>query len=313
MPVSPNFIGATGGIISAAVGRNVGDSPRKVIVITGASRGIGLAVTKHFALSPYWSAQGGLDIVMLASKGEPLMSECNNLNILIQQNMLHTRLLPFVADLASTSPTSTDKISQQIHNVFGKRVDILILSAGLLEPIKRLKDYDHSDFKKLHDHFMVNVLSQYKLISDLLPFLKQSASPRIISLSSGGAQKPMVGWSAYTTSKAAVNMLIRNVALEEPGITSVAVSPGPVETSMQQKIRTLGSAHMDAADYEHYSNLHQRGELTKEEDAAMYIASVAMTVPKELSGEFIRINEERAQTLINAYKQAVYSITGPNI
>ena len=129
---------------------------------------------------------------MLASKGEPLMSECNNLNMLIQQNMLHTRLLPFVADLASTSPTSTDKISQQIHNVFGKRVDILILSAGLLEPIKRLKDYDHSDFKKLHDHFMVNVLSQYKLISDLLPFLKQSASPRIISLSSSGAQKPYV-------------------------------------------------------------------------------------------------------------------------
>jgi hypothetical protein len=67
------------------------------------------------------------------------------------------------------------------------------------------------------------------------------------------------------------------------------------------------------SDYEHYSNLHQRGELTKEDDAAMYIASVAMTVPKELSGEFIRINEERAQTLINAYKQAVYSITGPNI
>lgn len=308
-----NFVGATGGIIAPAVGKNATDSPRKVIVITGASRGIGLTVLKHFALSPYWSANGGLDIVMLAGHAEPLMTEHNNLQILIQQNMLNTRLLPFVADLAGDTNKSCEKIATQVHNVFGPRIDSLILNAGLLEPLRRIQNFTSEDFYKLQQHFHVNVLSQYKIIADLLPALKQSTHPRIVSLSSGAALKPMVGWSAYTVSKAAVNMLIQNVALEEPGVTAVAVSPGPVESSMQQLIRHHGSPEMDADDYEYFSGLHQRGELTKEEDAAYFIAAAAMAIPKQFSGKFLRISDGEAQTLTQTYRQAYQSVAGPNV
>jgi NAD(P)-dependent dehydrogenase (short-subunit alcohol dehydrogenase family) len=122
------------------------------------------------------------------------------------------------------------------------RLDLVINTVGVLHtqagmrPEKRLADIDFDDLRLAFD---VNALSMMRLAIALEPLLKKSQRPRFVSLSArvGSIEDNRLGgWYAYRASKAALNMLLRTLAIEwgrsMPAMTCVALHPGTVATDL---------------------------------------------------------------------------------
>ncbi|KAJ2393417.1 hypothetical protein H4S02_000218 [Coemansia sp. RSA 2611] len=125
--------------------------------------------------------------------------------------------IPCIADV-----TNTD--DQKLNN------------AGTLDPLAKLSDIDLSDWRH---HFEVNVVAVLALTQLALPMLR-ATNGRVINISSGAASSAYQGWAAYCASKAALNMVTKSMAVEEPEVVAIAVRPGVVDTDMQKVIRSVG-------------------------------------------------------------------------
>ena len=110
----------------------------------------------------------------------------------------------------------------------------------------------------------------------------------IVLTSSGVSTGAYTGWGAYGGSKAALNHLARQLACEEPDITSIAVRPGVVDTDMQKEVRGVHSAIMSEKENSKFQGLHARGELLKPEQPGHVLAKIAVDPPKELNGQYVK-------------------------
>ena len=93
---------------------------------------------------------------------------------------------------------------------------------------------------------------------------------------------------AYGSSKAAFNSLARHLAVEEPDIAAVAISPGRVDTGMQKELREQGAAVMAEKDYTGFKSAFEEGKLNKPEWPGAVIAQLAVGTQPELSGKYFR-------------------------
>ena len=119
-----------------------------------------------------------------------------------------------------------------------------------------------------------------------IPELRKSKGA-IIFTSSGVSTGAYSTWGAYGGSKAAINHLARQLSVEEPEITSIAVRPGVVDTDMQKQLREVHSAIMAAKDNEKFLGLHAGGKLLKPQQPGNVIAKLALDPPKELNGQYV--------------------------
>ena len=84
-----------------------------------------------------------------------------------------------------------------------------------------------------------------------------------------------------------MNQFARQLAVEEPSITSIAVRPGVVDTDMQRQLREVHSAVMAEKDNEKFLGLHQAGKLLRPDQPGHVMAKMALDPPKELSGKYV--------------------------
>jgi NAD(P)-dependent dehydrogenase (short-subunit alcohol dehydrogenase family) len=112
----------------------------------------------------------------------------------------------------------------------------------------------------------------------------------VVWVSSGAAVKPYMAWSAYGSSKSAMNALSAHLAVEEPSITSIAIAPGRVDTEMQGVLRDTGKDTMDKAQYQTFVDGYQNGELLKPSQPGNVIARLAISPDIKLSGKAINWN-----------------------
>ncbi|MES2667741.1 MAG: SDR family oxidoreductase [Pseudomonadota bacterium] len=199
----------------------------KVVVITGASRGIGAAAARVFA-GAGWRvallARTGHDIAALAGELPGAMAvTCD------------------VGDWAS--------MQAAVQTVLARmgRIDALIGNAGVIEPISRLAEADPGDWAQA---MQINLVGVFNGMRAVLPGMKAQGSGTIITVSSGAAHNPLEGWSAYCASKAGAAMLTRAAHLEEAGagLRIMGLSPGTVATDMQVKIKASGINPVAALD-----------------------------------------------------------------
>ncbi|KAF9652184.1 short-chain dehydrogenase [Thelephora ganbajun] len=242
---------------------------RPVVIVTGASRGIGLGVTK--ALLTEFNA-----IVGAISRSKPAE--------LVQLEQAHGESLKiYQCDIANEAALiDVISIFTKVHN----RLDGLVLNAGVLEPLGPIADESVS-LAAWKSHFDVNFFSLIPALRASLPALRSSQG-RVIIVSSGAAVGSLAGWGPYNASKAALNSLcrIRTLANEEPDITAIALRPGIVDTYMQTTLRNSPDK-MAPADHQRFIKAQAEGSLISPDTSGYLIASLALKAKKELHGQYI--------------------------
>lgn len=185
----------------------------KTVLITGAGRGIGFELTKHFI------SQEGFYVIALSR------------NISALQEIMSSKLKAISFDLTTSDFSSLVQALDDIDSV-----DILINNAGLLIN-KSFSDLTQTEWQQSMD---VNVFGPVKLIQNLLPKLKKAGNAHVLNISSmGGFQgaSKFPGLSAYSSSKAALACLTECLSEEykNEGVAFNCLSLGAVNTDMLQQ------------------------------------------------------------------------------
>ncbi|KAI8725492.1 hypothetical protein NCS52_00120300 [Fusarium sp. LHS14.1] len=238
----------------------------KVFIVTGASKGIGAAITRYLLGQSH-------KVVVTARSSEPLEGFKKSYPDQVQ----------FIAgDIVD--PEMPTKLTELAVSSFGK-IDGLVINHGLLAP-KRFADTTVDEWKHIYD---VNVFSGIAIAQAALNELRKSKGC-IVWVSSGAATKHYKGWASYGSSKAVYNSISAHLALEEPDITSVAVAPGRVDTDMQGVLRAEGQNSMDEAQYATFAEAKEKGTLLKPEQPGQVMAKFVTDPLKSLSGKFFTWN-----------------------
>ncbi len=186
----------------------------QTILITGANRGIGLALSRQLL---------DLGHHVIATARQP--DDAKELHALKSD-----RLTILAMDI-----TSDDSVAAAVK-VAGEKIDLLVNNAGLF-PEEGTETLDAIDLQHFRDAFEVNVIGTIRVTRAFRPLLEKGERPRVVNISSGAAsisRKRDHKHYAYSTSKAALNMATRAMAaeLKERAIRVVAMTPGWVKTDM---------------------------------------------------------------------------------
>ncbi|THH15215.1 hypothetical protein EW146_g5237 [Bondarzewia mesenterica] len=248
-------------------------TPSPVVVITGASKGLGLAITTILL------KEFNATVVAISRTRTPEIIELLN---------AHTGSLKVVECSVTDEPAFTKAITDAANDCHG--IDSLILNAGTLEPLGRI-DSQANTLDAWKANFDVNFFSLITALKAALPALRQSLSGgKVVFVSSGAATGNTYGWGPYNASKAALNSL--TLAQEEPDIVTVAVRPGKMDTAMQFALRERGGPHMKEEDYQMFVREYDEGKLVHPEDTGYIIAGLALGAPEDLTGKFVSWNSE---------------------
>ncbi|KAJ5691980.1 oxidoreductase [Penicillium macrosclerotiorum] len=243
----------------------------KTIIVTGASRGLGLAMAKYLLSAPQ-----AHNVVVVARTLEPLQK-------LKEQYSSQVEVVN--GDLADFS--MAQKAVDAAIKSFGQ-LDGMILNHGILGQVGKIADADIDEWKKCFD---VNFFSLVAFTKAALPALRESKG-KIIFTSSGAAVTGYPGWGLYGGTKATMNHLALTLGSEEPEVTSVSIQPGMVDTEMQRELREDHATNLNAQMHAKFVGAHKDGKLVKPEESGHVIAKLALDAPKDLSGRSLRWNSE---------------------
>jgi 3-oxoacyl-[acyl-carrier protein] reductase len=201
----------------------MGSLSGKVIIVTGASRGIGAAAAMAL------SREGAT--LMLAARDGSLVADVAE-SIIEAGGMAHSTPCD-VSDYAAV-----DWLVLETEGRFD-RVDALINNAGVIEPIATVAESDPAEWAR---NIEINLIGAYNPIRAVLPRMIKAGGGTIVNVSSGAALRPMEGWSAYCAGKAGLAMLTQSIMLENTAnkIRVFGFQPGTTDTDMQVTIRASG-------------------------------------------------------------------------
>ena len=192
----------------------------KVILITGANKGIGKTLSLEFS-------KMGVNIVLLGRNEESLDSVYDEII-----TTTSTKPLIIKCDLSNIDINSAKQISDEIMGVYG-RLDGVIFNAAKLGKMSTIEDYEEDIWKEV---FNINLHSAFIISKKILPALKAAPNGRIIFTSSGVAEVGKAFWGAYSASKFAVKGLAEILRDELDTTSNVKVfnyDPGKTRTSMR--------------------------------------------------------------------------------
>jgi len=250
--------------------------PTHAVIVTGASRGIGAAVSDMLA-------DVGSAVAMVARSRGPL----EDLARAIRNN--GGQAVAIAADISN--PDACRQAVETVMDLWG-RIDALINNAGTFTPMATIAASDPAQWQTI---MATNLMGPYYLTHYALDALRQN-SGRVVNVSSGASETAIVAAGAYCIAKAGLNHFSRVLAAEEPDIVSVAVRPGVVDTQMQATIRRDGPALMPAEQMNYYRRIHRDGLLEPPEVPARSIAWLARHAPPEFSGGYYSYDDPEIMT-----------------
>ena len=180
----------------------------RVGIVTGGSRGLGLALVEALA-------ERGWRLVVDARGGAALERAVSGLD----------GVVAIGGDVADAEHR------RALVETAGERIDLLVNNAGVLgpSPQPRLGAYPLGELSRVYE---VNVLAPLALVQEALPRLSPGAV--VLDVTSDAAVEPYEGWGGYGSSKAALEQLTAILAAEEPQLRVYAVDPGDMRTQTYQ-------------------------------------------------------------------------------
>jgi len=177
-------------------------------IVTGASRGLGLALTHSLA-------QRGWDQTVDARGAEELER--------VWAGAPQVRTLP--GDIADPQHRLA------LVEAAGEHIDLIVNNASMLgpSPLPPLAEYPLDDLRQVYE---TNVTGPLALVQLALPRLRDGA--RVVNVTSDAAVEPYEGWGGYGSSKAALEQLTAILAAEHPELRVYTVDPGDMRTQMHQ-------------------------------------------------------------------------------
>ncbi|KAJ2258780.1 hypothetical protein GGI13_000458 [Coemansia sp. RSA 455] len=245
------------------------DSQGGVVVVTGASRGIGRQVC----------------INLLSSSKVHVVAVGRSLSDL--ESLAHRRLVIAAGDVADAATQEQIRTVLQTLNL---PVLAVVNNAAIVTPTGALLDTTASEWSQL---LATNLTAALVLCSTCISALQESRG-RIINVSSSASQGPVPVFSAYGTTKAALNYATQALALEYPKVTSIAFYPGVVATAMN-KVALQSVAAYAADPRTHLDTSALTAKLSSPipvDLPSQIIANLALRADPSLSGRYISYSDE---------------------
>jgi len=197
-----------------------GELEGKVILVTGANRGFGLAITMDLA-------KAGATVIML---GRDLGSLEYAYDAVIDAGYKEPILYP--VDLEGATPENYQELQDNILDKFTK-LDGLIHNAAILGTQMPIDQYD---IKLWYSTLQINLSAPFMLTQFLIPALMKSDDARILFLSSTVGRKARAYWGAYSVSKFGIEGFAKTLSeeLEKTQITVNTINPGKIRTEMRR-------------------------------------------------------------------------------
>jgi NAD(P)-dependent dehydrogenase (short-subunit alcohol dehydrogenase family) len=195
----------------------------KVVIVTGASRGIGAEAAVALAAA-------GASVMLVARDSAQIEANAKRINA------AGGKAAHMTCDVANYA-TCQRVVAHTTHH-FGPP-DVLVNNAGVIEPIGAIATTDPTEWAR---SIQINLIGAYYAIRAVLPGMLERGRGDIINVSSGAALRPQEGWSAYCSGKAGLAMVTRSIDLEHraAGIRVFGFQPGTTDTDMQVVIRASG-------------------------------------------------------------------------
>ena len=181
-------------------------------LVTGASRGLGRALTSALADRGWRLVVDGRDPVRLGTAATALP---------------HGELVTAVP-----GDVTDPRHRRALADAVGPRLDLLVNNASELgpSPLPHLADLDPGDFLRI---LTVNAVAPLAVVQAVLPALR-TARGTVVNISSDAAVEAYAGWGGYGASKAALDQLSAVLAVEQPDLRVLSVDPGDMATDMHQ-------------------------------------------------------------------------------
>lgn len=229
-------------------------SSRHLFILTGASRGMGLAMAGQLLKPDH-------ELICISRGTAPSLNS--------KADATGARLHQWSADLsdgATVSEKLANWLATKAPDSFASAS--LINNAGVIPAIVPLRDANAAE---LGNALRVGLEAPMQLTGAFLRATRKWNGPRkVLNISSGLGRRPMASQAAYCAAKAGMDLFTRCVALEEAletnGAKVCSLAPGVIDTDMQQHLR--GADEASFPDRSNFERLKSSGQLSSPEDAA---------------------------------------------
>jgi len=247
----------------------------KVIIITGAAMGLGLAAANELA-----GRKANLTLVDYNEKS--LLSAKDD----IIREFPSTQIETVVADVSDEM--AVKNYVEHTLKAFG-RIDGLYNNAGIEGRQASMTEYDLSVFKKVID---INLMGVFYGMRFVIPIMQQQKYGRIVNVASVGGIRGVMNQTPYVATKHAVAGMTKNAALEygKDGITTNAIAPGAILTPMvEEAFKQVNPKDPKAAETE-YASANPTKRLGAPEEVAKVVAFLLSDDASYVNGQIIAID-----------------------